>query len=142
MDRLRGILAGVLTLHYVANFAHGVAHGGVPVPLTPGQTAFVVLVVTVGPVAGAALFWRGRPVAGGLALAAVLLASFLFGVAFHYVLSTPDHVGAVPAGWWRTPFRWTAAWVALADGIGAFVALALARHAQGSSSNSSIPSMR
>lgn len=121
MDGLRA--AGVVVgLHYAANLAHGVVHAGVPVPLTGGQTAFVALVVTVAPAVGLLLLWRDRVVPGWAFLAAVLAASFVFGVVFHYVLATPDHVGAVPAGPWQLPFSATAALVALVDGGGALAA--------------------
>jgi len=114
--------AALVGLHYLVNLAHGVAHGGVPVPLTPFQTAFVVIVVGFGPLVGVWLSRSDRPTLAWGSLAAVLAAGFVFGVAFHYVIASPDHVANVPAGSWKLPFEGTAALVALVDGGGALVA--------------------
>jgi len=112
----------LVALHFAANLAHGGVHQGPPVPLSTVQTGFVVVVVTIGPLASLWLLRTDRPTFGWATLAAVLLASFVFGAAFHYVLATPDHVANVPAGTWKLPFEATAALVAVVDGGGAIAA--------------------
>ena len=121
MAGVRAITA-LVGLHYLTNLAHGVAHGGVPVPLTTFQTAFVVVVVGIGPLLALGLIRSGRRTLAWGALSAVLAAGFVFGVAFHYLLESPDHVANVPAGAWHVPFEATAALVALVDGGGAMIA--------------------
>lgn len=127
---MRGAVA-IVGAHYAVNAAHGVAHGGVPVPLTTTQTAFVVLVVALGPLLSLWLLREDRRTVGWGSLAAFLTASLLFGLLFHYVVASPDHVANVPAGAWKLPFEATAAVVALVDGVGAVAALRFAARARG-----------
>lgn len=118
-------MAGVRTavalvgLHYLVNLAHGAVHGAIPVPLTTAQRAFVVLVVTVGPVLGIWLLRRGRHSIGWAMLPVILVAAVCFSVVFHYVLATPDHLAHVPDGSGKLPFEATAGAVAVVDGGGA-----------------------
>lgn len=126
---MRGTRAAVAVVaaHYAANLVHGVAHQGVPVPLTTLQTVFVVLVVGVAPLLSLWLLREGRTTAAWTSLAVFLMASLVFGLVFHYILDTVDHVANVPAGFWHGPFVGTAALVALADGAGVIVSLWYAR---------------
>lgn len=121
MAGLRTAIA-LVGLHYLVNLAHGAVHGAIPVPLTTAQTAFVVLVVTVGPVLGIWLLRGDRDSIGWATLAVVLVAAFCFSVVFHYVLATPDHVAHVPDGSWKLPFEATAGAVTAVDGGGAVLA--------------------
>lgn len=135
-------MAGVRTavamvgLHYLVNLAHGAVHGAIPVPLTTAQTAFVVLVVAVGPILGILLLRGGRNFTGWATLAVVLVVAFCFSVVFHYVLATPDHVALVPEGSWKLPFEATAGAVTLVDGGGAVLAgwYAAQAHSEGRTS--------
>jgi hypothetical protein len=130
--RFRAAVA-IVALHYVVNLAHGAVHGVIPIALTTPQTAFVVLVVTLGPLL---VLWglrRGRTALGWAALATILAAAFVFSVAFHYVVASPDHVAHVPAGPWNLPFEVTAGAVAVVDGGGALLAgwFAVQAHSEG-----------
>lgn len=125
MERLR--IAGVLIgLHYLVALAHGLPHQWIPVPLTGFQMAFVVVVISLGPLLGLWLLARGRLRPGWAVLALVLGASFAFGVGFHYVIESPDHVSSIPAGPMQAPFEWTAALSALVDGAGSVLAFVFA----------------
>jgi Na+(H+)/acetate symporter ActP len=111
------VASTVVSAHLLTSAAHGVVHGIASVPLSGPQQAFVVAIVGVAPLVALGLMWQRRERAGLALLAASLAGSLCFGVAFHFVLSTPDHVHAV-AGRWRVPFGATASLVALADALG------------------------
>jgi len=91
------LTAAVLT-HLVITFVHGAAHRGAGVGLSRAAALFVLLVIEVGPVVGLVLS-RYRPMAGGWTVAASMTGALVFGVVNHFVLSGPDHVGAVSAEW-------------------------------------------
>lgn len=122
MDRLRTAV-GVAGVHYAGNLVHGLAHLGVPVALTAFQMLFVVVVVGLLPLASLWMLRAGRARLAWASLVAILLASLVFGLLFHYVIDTADHVTNVPGGAWHAPFAWTAAALALADGGGAVLSL-------------------
>lgn len=120
MARRLTVAGVVLGAYLLANLAHGVPHAAVPVPLTPFQTAFVVLVVTVAPVAGFVLAWRGAERVGWIVFSLSMAASFAFGVYHHFLVPNPDNVRSV-GGSWHSPFLVTAVLVAVA-GFGGIVA--------------------
>lgn len=129
MDPRRVALV-LVALHYLVNFGHGFAHLGAPVPLTAAQIAFVTLVIGLGPLGALWLLRSGRATLAWATLAVVFLASFGFGVAFHYLIASPDHVANVPAGFWHLPFGATAFLAAVVDGGGAVIAGWYTRQAQ------------
>lgn len=129
MDAHRVVLV-LVVLHYVTNFGHGFTHLGAPVPLTDAQIAFVTLVIGLGPLGALWLLRSDCVPLAWATLAVVLLASFGFGVAFHYLIASPDHVANVPAGPWHLPFGATAFLAAVVDGGGAVLAAWYARQAQ------------
>ncbi|WP_458206890.1 hypothetical protein [Haladaptatus sp. NG-SE-30] len=113
-------VAGVaLGVYLLVNLAHGVPHVAAPVPLTQFQSAFVGFVVTLAPVVGFVLLWRGRERLGSAVFTLSMAASLVFGVYFHFLVSNPDNIHAV-VGPWELPFFLTAVLVAVA-GVGGVV---------------------
>lgn len=106
MER-RVIPATVAGVHLAVALGHGSAHALIPVVLAPWANLLVLGTVFVGPVAGAALAWRGHP-AGVPLFTATMAGAFLLGVVLHFAVEGPDHVSAIPADPWRLPFRLTA----------------------------------
>jgi hypothetical protein len=45
-------------------------------------------------------------------------ASFVFGVAYHYVVASPDNIAAVPPGPWQGHFIHSALAVLISEGLG------------------------
>lgn len=114
MDRRVRIALVAIAAHILAGAAHGYAHDGAAVPLTTGQTAFVWLVATVGPIAAAALLWRGAIRSGSVLLVVTALAATVFDGYYHAFARTPDHVHAVD-GSFSGLFVATAALVSITD---------------------------
>ena len=118
---MRGrLLTAVLVLHLAAATTHGLTHGLVPVPLPPWQNALVLATTFLGPVVGVVLARRGHRF--GVPLFTVsMAAAFVLGVVLHFVVESPDHVHAVPAGPWQLPFQVTAVGVAISTVLGSVV---------------------
>jgi hypothetical protein len=115
-----------VVVHAVVSALHGWAHLRLRVALSPFQAAFVAVVITAGPIVAAALLWTDRRVVGAWLLLVTMAASLAFGVYYHYIAISSDHVAHLPAGSWRGAFRWTAALLIPSELAGALVgALAL-----------------
>lgn len=118
MKRNTKTAAAVVALHAAVNAGHGIPHAAIPVPLAAWQWAFVVAVVGVAPPVSVWALWRGRRKLGAVLLAVSMAASLAFGLYFHFVAPTNDHVAAIPAGPWQVPFRATALLAVVVDAVG------------------------
>lgn len=114
MDRGVTVALVVIVAHLLAGAAHGYAHEGAGVSLTPGQTAFVWLVATAGPIAAGVLCWRGALESGAVLLVTTALAATVFDAYYHAIAQTADHVHAVE-GPFAPLFVTTAAIVSITD---------------------------
>ena len=117
----------LVALHAVALVVHSQAHQAVPVPLSPLQNAFAVIVIVIAPLLAIALIWRGSPRFGGTLLAASMFGAFLFGVINHYVLESSDNVAQIPATEWGSAFVLSAHALALTELGGTAAAVLLMR---------------
>jgi hypothetical protein len=111
-------LTAVAAVHAVASALHGGVHVRAAVMLASWQAA-VVAVTVLGPFLVAAVADRWRR-AAGLAFAALLVASVLFGVTHHWLLAGVDNVENVGHGH-RGPFEASAAVLAVVGVWGARV---------------------
>jgi len=121
----RGLSAALLAsvgAHVLTGLAHGGVHALVPVPLARWQLGLVAVSVVAGPLVGCWLVVTGRARAGGLLVAASLLVAFGFELLAHFVVPTPDHVGAVHRR--HASFAATAALSVVTDGVGVVAGLA------------------
>ena len=116
--RFATLVVIVVLVHLAVNLAHGWAHLTIPVPNTPAQNAFIIPVIGIAPLVAAWLVVKGRISAGAFLLALSMLGSFLFGVAYHYVIQSPDHVAHVPAGDAASVFRGSALALAVVEAAG------------------------
>jgi hypothetical protein len=123
----------IVGFHFLIVVLHSVAHEVLSVEATPAQLAFIVPVIIVAPVV-AGFMMRKFNRAGALVLLASMTGSFVFGLYYHFVADTIDHVAHVarlrPA-FWSAMFRATAYLLLASEILGAAVAgLSLARPAQ------------
>jgi hypothetical protein len=118
-------MAAAVLVHLAISMAHGGAHNGAHILLSPAANRFVFIVILAGPLVGLALSWRAeRP--GSLIVALTMAGAFLFGVVNHFVLESPDHVLRVAAPW-RMLFGTTAALLAITEVLGLGFAVRLIR---------------
>lgn len=109
--------------HAAVTAAHSAAHEILGVEATPAQLVFIVAVIIVAPLVAGLLLWRGKRRAGARLLISSMLGSLLFGVYYHFVADTADHVSHVarmsPAGW-AAVFQATALLLSLTEAVGAW----------------------
>ena len=119
---------GLVGFHFLTVVLHSVAHEVLKVKATPAQLAFIVPVIIFGPVVAGFVLWKFEK-AGAVLLLASMVGSFVFGLYYHFVADTIDHVAHVarlePA-FWSAMFRLTACLLAVSELAGALVAWVLA----------------
>jgi len=111
---------------------HSRAHVVLGVDPSPAQLAFIVAVIIAAPLVAAALLLARRTAAGGATLAASMAGSFVFGIYYHFVAISVDHVAHLPAGsdpTWAAVFRVSAVVMAVAAVAGAVAGVAALRSA-------------
>lgn len=101
-----GIVA--VLAHLVIVLLHGIAHARLDIELASWQRSYVALVIAAAPLVAAVLL-STRSVRGGLILLVTSMAgSLIFGVYYHYLAVSPDHVSHLPPGDSQGLFRVTA----------------------------------
>ena len=84
------VLLALALLHLAAQVAHGYGHVAAGVPLTAFQQLFVVVIVTVAPLAAVYAYWKLDRRRGAGLFAVSMGAAFLFGYLLHFVIDSPD----------------------------------------------------
>jgi len=126
MKRWLGI---VVLAHFVVALVHGSAHTNLKIELAAWQTVYVLIVIVVAPLFAAILIWTRFSRFGFLLLAASMGGALIFGIYFHYLTISPDHVSHLPPGDAQATFRLTALLLAIIEGIGLTIGLAYSRRA-------------
>ncbi|MGH7596402.1 MAG: hypothetical protein ACREOI_08620 [bacterium] len=109
----------LVVVHGLIGTGHLFAHGELGVETSAMQNLFIVVVIGFSPIAAAVLLWTSSTRKGFLLLAASMAGSLLFGVYFHYIAISPDHVSHLPAGESQGLFRFTAMLLAMMEVLGA-----------------------
>ena len=112
---------GVIAVHFVIVVLHSIAHEVLPVKATPAQLAFIIPVIVLAPIAAGLIIWKWTK-AGTILLAASMIGSFVFGLYYHFVADTIDHVGHVAQmqpPLWSQMFQVTAYLLAISEFVGA-----------------------
>lgn len=117
-SHLRSGLVFVVLTHALLAGWHGLAHIKVPVALSPPQGAFVALVVMLLPVVGSALSFTRYRVQGAALVCLAMGAALAFGLAYHYLVASPDNVASVAPGPWHDHFIQSALAVLVSEALG------------------------
>ena len=108
--------------HLIVNVLHGQAHTSLGVGLSDWQNVYVLAVILVAPLIAFALSFTRYARAGLWLLLASMLGSLIFGLCYHYIIVSPDHVAHLPAGEARGLFRFTAVLLLITEAFGVVVA--------------------
>ena len=111
--------------HLIVVLLHGQAHTRLGVGLSNWQNLYVLVVIVLAPVVALVLSFTRYVKAGLWLLLASMLGSLIFGVCYHYIIISPDHVAHLPAGEARGLFRFTAALLLITEAFGVIVAARL-----------------
>jgi hypothetical protein len=123
MHAIPAAATSIILINLVVASLHGIAHSQLGVGLSPWQHAFVGLVIVAAPLVSLVLFWtRFRRVAA-MTLFLSMTGALLFGVYYHFVEISPDHVHHLPEGDSRGFFVVTAILLIPAEALGALYGL-------------------
>ena len=118
MKRFRIAATVILVVHAAVGVVHELAHRNLGIELTTAQTLFVNLVIMAAPVVAVLLLWTRLERPGAILFTGAMAGSLLFGLYYHYVLVSPDHVSHLPDGDLQSAFRITALLLALLEALG------------------------
>jgi ACR3 family arsenite efflux pump ArsB len=107
--------------HLVVSIIHGRAHEGLAVGLSSWQNMYVLIVIVIAPLIAMLLIWTRLARAGLVLLVISMAGSLIFGVIYHYVVISPDHVSHLPPGDAQGLFRTTALLLVLTELFGVLV---------------------
>jgi hypothetical protein len=111
-----------VVVHFIVVVLHGQAHTRLSVGLSNWQQTYVLTVIILAPIVALVLSFTRLARAGVWLLLASMLGSLIFGLCYHYLIISPDHVAHLPAGDARGLFRTTALLLLLTETLGAAVA--------------------
>lgn len=107
--------------HALVVALHGLAHEKIPLPLALFQNLFVGFVIVIAPIAAMFLLWTSFQRLGSQLLLGSMAAALVFGVYYHFIVISPDHISRVPFAGWGMVFHITAILLLLTEGIGCVV---------------------
>ncbi len=117
---VRSARLGLVTVlaHIMVLLGHDHAHDELGVGLSALQVAFVFPVILLAPMVAAVLLYTRWAHRGAILLGASMAGALLFGVYWHYMANSPDHVAHLPAGDAQALFRLTALGLAMVEVLG------------------------
>ena len=115
-------VTAVVLAHLVVNILHGQAHTTLGVGLSNWQRIYVVTVILLAPLVALALSFTRYARAALWLLLVSMLGALIFGLCYHFLIISPDHVANLPAGDARGLFRTTALLLVVTELIGVVVA--------------------
>jgi len=127
MRRLKRIALAIVAIHFVVVVLHSIAHQLLSVNASPAQLAFIFPVIIVAPVVAGFMLPKFEKF-GTVLLTVSMIGSFIFGVYYHLIADTIDHVAHVAQ---LEPHRWSQMFVAtsyllaISEALGAVVGLML-----------------
>jgi NADPH:quinone reductase-like Zn-dependent oxidoreductase len=95
---IKATLTILVALHFAVTAWHGSAHTTLAIGLPPVKNAFVIGVILVAPLVGAALLWTRFLRTGVWVVFLSMVGALVFGAYHHYVLVSPDNIHHLPAG--------------------------------------------
>ncbi|HEY8558858.1 MAG TPA: hypothetical protein VIL74_00540 [Pyrinomonadaceae bacterium] len=109
--------AALVVFHFLIVVLHSIAHEILAVKATAAQLAFIFPVIIAAPPVAALLLRKFEKI-GSAALSLSMTGSFFFGLYYHFIARTSDHVAHVanlePA-FWAAAFEATAYLLALSE---------------------------
>lgn len=117
----------VVLAHIVINGIHGIAHQQLGVSISDFQSAYVLIVTLIAPIAAVImLLFLNKPMillGGAWLLLVSMLASLLFGIVYHIVIPSSDNIFTVMqnSSIYGVVFTSTAILLLILEGVGTWV---------------------
>jgi len=119
MQRIAAAATVIILLNLLVSFVHGWAHQQLDVQLNSWQQVFVLITNILAPILSLILYWTRFRRAAALMLFVSMLAILLFGVYFHFIFPSNDHVAHLPEGHGQPLFIITAILLVPVEALGA-----------------------
>lgn len=107
MKRAEWGLVALVVAHLAVVVLHAVSHSALLIVPGPADSAFIVSVILIAPVAALPLFRIHGLLASGL-LVVAMLSAFAYGLQGHFLVPGPDNVSVVATDPWTLAFIVTA----------------------------------
>ena len=124
---LRVTVLALIAIHFAIVVMHSAAHQILPVKATPAQLAFIVPVIIVAPIVAGFILLKFHK-AGTVLFTLSMFGSLVFGVYYHFIADTIDHVAHVahlePA-FWSQMFRLTSYLLGVTELLGSALGVIL-----------------
>ena len=121
MSRSAKYSTAIVVAHLLVNIVHGQAHRELHVGLATLASIFVIVVVLISPLIAMALIWTAAKRPGFILLSLSMFGSLLFGLYYHFLAVSPDHIHSQPSGGWGPTFVLTAYLLLITEAIGTYV---------------------
>ncbi|WP_026734284.1 hypothetical protein [Fischerella sp. PCC 9605] len=118
MQRIIRYATITVIIHAIVVVLHGLAHEKIPVPLSGLQSLFVGSIIVLAPIAAMILLWTPFQQVGSWLLLSSMAGAILFGVYYHFIAISPDHISQIPFAGWGILFHITAILLFLTEGVG------------------------
>jgi hypothetical protein len=92
MNRIAAAATAIVLLNLLINWLHGQSHDELQVLLAPWQLVYVSATIVVLPIVAVILYWTRYRQWGAWILSVSMLLALAFGVYFHFIADTLDHV--------------------------------------------------
>ena len=114
----------LVVVHLIVSTLHVSAHTDLSIVLSFAQTSFINVVILLMPILGAGLAWTANPRVGFFLVLVGMVGALIFGIYYHYVGVSTDHISHLPDGpaHVHDRFIWTAAAIAVLEGVTASAA--------------------
>ena len=109
--------------HLLVSIVHGRTHESLGVGLSSWQNTYVLTVIVFAPLIAMVLIWTRYARTGLLLLIVSMAGSLIFGIAYNYVVISPDHVSHLPSGDAQGLFRTTALLLVVTELFGVVIGL-------------------
>jgi hypothetical protein len=121
MQRFSKYGTAIVVIHALLAMVHGSAHTHLGISLNLGQNLFVVIVIMLAPLVSMILLWTRLRRLGAAVLFLSMAGSLVFGVAYHFVVVSNDHLLHLPAGDWQVVFQATAVLLFISEICGCWI---------------------
>ena len=118
---IRRVGLAAVVLHALIVVAHGIAHAKLGVELSVLQTGYVVVVIAVAPIVASVLLWTRLSWSSWFLLTVSMAGALVFGLYWHSVAISPDHVSHLPEGTFQGMFQLTALLLVFSEAFGTVV---------------------
>ena len=129
---LKLMALALVAVHFMVVVLHSISHTVLSVNASPAQLAFIIPVIIVAPVLAGIMLPKFER-AGTILLTASMLGSLIFGIYYHFIADTIDHVAHVAflqPVFWSQMFQLTSSLLALSEMLGTGLGLLLLLRSQ------------